>query len=440
MLIFLMISSLANFLMLILYHGGNPQRVAWTMLMFTMGAVCIARIAIEQDRVYSLGYAGALGLITFLVMIQFVGSPLFCAFILIMIGYLADRIVHDCTLIDDSVDASGQGLIDSGRLFVKAQLEPRTDGEQDVPVKTTRGNRRNQPGRTVMFLALGALPLFGLGQFFLREDTQTWHRALFLLAIYLFSSLSLLVTTSFLGLRRYLRQRQADMPADVSIAWLVGGGAMIAAILLIAYLAPLPGQMLASIELPNFLDSPDDLSASRFGWGDEAASQSNPDAATTQNDPQQENKEVHSTSPQEGAPPGDAGDGNRDDGPAGQRQGNQNASQSGGSDQGDSKGQSQSQSQGDQQQSQSSRSGDSSDQQNSRSDQGDRRGGSEQNSDSSSSESSQASESEDSQSQAAESQAAESQTGQNQNSNSTQDESGSRQNSSSGASNPLSNA
>ena len=70
LLIFLMISSLANFLMLIFYHGGFPQRVAWTLLMFTLGAVGIARIAIEQDRGYALGYAGILGIVTFLAILE----------------------------------------------------------------------------------------------------------------------------------------------------------------------------------------------------------------------------------------------------------------------------------------------------------------------------------------------------------------------------------
>ena len=36
LLIFLMISSLANFLVLILYRGGFPERVSWTLLMFTL--------------------------------------------------------------------------------------------------------------------------------------------------------------------------------------------------------------------------------------------------------------------------------------------------------------------------------------------------------------------------------------------------------------------
>ncbi len=160
-----MISALANFLVLILYHGGFPQRVAWTLLMFTMGSVAIARIAIEQNRAYSLGYAAALGAATLLVMSQFIGAPLFCALMLIVIAYLADLIVRDCTIIDDEVDASGQGLIDSGRLFVKRRISGNS---------TSTDQPTHQPGRTVMYLALAALPLFGVGQFLLRGDAASW--------------------------------------------------------------------------------------------------------------------------------------------------------------------------------------------------------------------------------------------------------------------------
>lgn len=321
-----MISSLANFLMLIVYHGGQPERVAWTLMMFTLGAVGIARVAIENDRVYSLAYAGVLGIVTFMAMLRFVDSPISSAVLLALIAYLADRIVRDCTLIDDTVDASGQGLIDSGRLFVRKVVPkiPSSDTElegDDSSLSISVKKKTHQPGRTVMFLALAALPLFGLGQFFLRDDPATWDRAQKLLAFYLFASLSLLVTTSFLGLRRYLRQRRVEMPVDVSIAWLTGGLGLIAAILFIAFLAPLPGRALASFELPTFLDSPGDTEASSQGWGGEAADQSSPDSSSTGEDPNPDGKQVQSVAPREGAPPGDVGDGSRDQGPSGQQSG-----------------------------------------------------------------------------------------------------------------------
>ncbi|WP_145174937.1 DUF4129 domain-containing protein [Rubripirellula lacrimiformis] len=326
-----MISSLANFFMLVLYHGSYPARVSWTLLMFTMGVVAIARVAIEKDRAYSMGYAGVLGLVTFVSMLRFVDSPIFSAVILVVIAVLADRIVRDCTLIDDDVDASGQGLIDSGRLFVRKQIKPTeppdessADSITDQPPQNSGASRRtnaHQPGRTVMYLALAALPLFGLGQFFLRSDPETWARAQKLLAFYLFASLSLLVTTSFLGLRRYLRQRKVEMPADVTVAWLAGGVAMIALILFIAFMAPVPGRLIASIELPEFLDSPDDTVASKSGWGDEAADKTSENAASTSGDPDAAEKEVQDIAAGKDAPAGDVGTGQRKDGPAGDQKG-----------------------------------------------------------------------------------------------------------------------
>ncbi|MDA7874757.1 DUF4129 domain-containing protein [Rhodopirellula sp.] len=334
-LIFLMISSLANFLILVLYRGGFQSRLSWTVMCFTLGIVAVARIAIERDRVYSYGYAAALGLATLLVMSQLVDSLVFCIFILVVVGYLADLIVRDCTLIDDDVDASGEGLIDSGHLFVKKQIQESTVEQDGSETKSEpSGRKTSQPGRTVMYLALGALPMFGLGQFFLRNNNASWANAKYLLAFYLFASLSLLVTTSFVGLRRYLRQRKVEMPADVTIAWLSAGLVLIAAVLTIAYFAPMPGRALAAFELPKTFDSPGKTSSSQFGWGDEGADQGNPDASGTTNDPDADRKEMQGSVNKKGGEPGGSGDGERKDGPAGTRKGGK---KSGGSQKGESK-------------------------------------------------------------------------------------------------------
>lgn len=328
LLIVLMISSLANFLALVLYDGTHPQRVAWTLLMFTLGAVGIARVAIEENRAYSFGYAAVLGLVTFLTMMRFVGSPIFSLFALALIGYLADVIVRDCTIIDESVDASGEGLLDSAGAWSRR-------GDRASPGPETRSPNRpgkskpHQPGRTVLYLALAALPLFGLGQFLLRGEASAWSRAQWLLGVYLFASLSLLVTTSFLGLRRYLRQRNVDMPMNVSVAWLAGGCLMVASIVALAYLAPMPGQAIASFRLPAYLETPEALTASRFGWGEEGAEKSSPDAAQTASDPQEASKEPAGTRAEQGAPAGDVGSGQRRDGPAGSESGGQQQGGSG---------------------------------------------------------------------------------------------------------------
>ncbi len=358
-----MISSLAHFFMLIFYNGMYSASVNWTLLMYTMGAVSVARIAIEQDRTYSLGYLGALGLAAFVVMLgSLQGSPIFVAGILALIAYLADRITRDCTMIDDSVDASGQGLIDFGSSKLREQLaanekaattenavghDTAEASETDVVHVPKAKKKTHQPGRTVMYLALGALPLFGIGQFLLRSDSLTWGSAQKHLAIYLFSSLSLLVATSFLGLRRYLRQRRVDMPNDVSFAWLAGGLALIALILGIAYMAPMPGRALASFEIPQMLKSRQGRQASENGWGDEAAEKSKPGASKTSNDPRQAGKESEGAKSQKGAQPGAADKGNNDKGSPGsesggkQKGGNQQGKQQGGDKQGKQPGQKQ---------------------------------------------------------------------------------------------------
>jgi hypothetical protein len=64
--------------------------------------------------------------------------------------------------------------------------------------------------------------------------------AFLLLAVYVASALGLLLTTSFLGLRRYLRQRKLQMPAAMTATWIGMGTALAVALLLVALLIPRP--------------------------------------------------------------------------------------------------------------------------------------------------------------------------------------------------------
>ncbi|ELP30969.1 DUF4129 domain-containing protein [Rhodopirellula baltica] len=325
-LIFVMLFSLASFLCIVLYSGGYSGALVWTMLMYSMGATAVARITIENDRQYSSLYAIALGIATVYVLVAYVGDPIFSIGIVWIVGYLADKIVHDCTIVDDSIDSSGQGLVDSGLSFLKLRrqqhqtaLSPSTSeaDDADASSKSKRPHKNpaagHQPGRTVLWLALGALPLFGLGQFFLGGDSKSWNLARILLTLYLFSALSLLVVTSFLNLRRYLRQRQTEMPLDATIAWLAGGIVIIGLILMIAYIAPLPGKAVASMKAPEFLTNRSPMSASEYGWGDEGAEISDEnDARSSETGPDGS----PSGETQSGAKAGGQ-KGNREDGPAG---------------------------------------------------------------------------------------------------------------------------
>lgn len=280
-LIVLLLASLVYFVVLCVYHGQYSSRLGYIWFMFILGAVGIARISIEQSRGYATGYAAVLGLATFLVLSRFQTfsgaaaalAPLVNLLLIATVWLLADRITYDCTLIDDDQDASGQGLLDG-------LSSPGTvDAGVTANAPSKRRRRGHQPGRTVLWLTAAALPLFGVGQFLLRSDPQLQRSAMVALAFYLFATLSLLVATSFLGIRRYLRQREVDMPANVSTAWLGGGVLLTAIILAVCFALPQPGRMLANFELPAALESADWLSPNRYGWGNEGTQRSDSDSA-----------------------------------------------------------------------------------------------------------------------------------------------------------------
>jgi hypothetical protein len=85
------------------------------------------------------------------------------------------------------------------------------------------------------------LPLFGLGQAFLpKEEEDTRERAFWMLVVYTGCGLGLLLTTCFLSLRQYLRQRKLGMPGAMIATWLAVGGGLIAVLLLLAALLPRP--------------------------------------------------------------------------------------------------------------------------------------------------------------------------------------------------------
>src|SRR5439155_11104130 len=106
------------------------------------------------------------------------------------------------------------------------------------------------PGVWVVYFSLAALPLFGLGQSLIAAEAVDRRRyAFWLMGIYVASGLGLLLTTSFLGLRRYLRQRKLHMPVAMTGVWLSLGGALIVGLLVVGALLPRPHAEYALVEL-----------------------------------------------------------------------------------------------------------------------------------------------------------------------------------------------
>ena len=104
----------------------------------------------------------------------------------------------------------------------------------------------------MIYVSLAALPIFGVGQLLIpRTDSGRRDYAFVLLCVYVGSALGLLLTSSFLGLRRYLRQRYLQMPASIAGAWIGFGAALALAVLLFSVLLPRPE---ASYSLTSMID------------------------------------------------------------------------------------------------------------------------------------------------------------------------------------------
>ncbi len=289
LLIMLLVGSLMFFLVETVMSGSNfTGMLKWTMFWFVIAIVLISRIGIEQGTAYASGYGLALAAAVWLVAARYGASMVGSAVVLGIIWWCANKLVWDCTLIEDTEDASGEGLLQVAGVAPstdeaateeskpsQAEVDsPDESGVQDdeptpwwqriLLQKSERKNKPHSPGLWVVYFSMAALPLFGVGQLFLSSSDEAANGRVFrYLGMYVAAGLALLMTTSFLGLRRYLRQRKLDMPTTMVTKWLGMGVALIVAVLVIAMLIPRPQ---ADYSITALLDKvgPEGLNASDY--------------------------------------------------------------------------------------------------------------------------------------------------------------------------------
>ena len=160
---------------------------------------------------------------------------------------------------------------------VTARADPsQTDAHSVRNAKRTRKRRPHAPGVWIVYFSLAALPLFGLGQLLLPSGDMERRRWAFqLLCVYVASGLGLLLTTSFLGLRRYLRRRGVEMQDDMARVWIALGAAIIVVLLFVAALLPRPAAEIALSRFPIKFTTPQ-RESSRYAFGGEAADAERP--------------------------------------------------------------------------------------------------------------------------------------------------------------------
>ena len=273
-LIMLLTGSLVWFLAELGYEGRHESRVRWILFWFVIAAVLVARIAIENGRAYASGYLMVLAGATSLTIFKFADDgPLVPIICLGIVAWCADKLTWDCTLIDESADASGEGLLQVAGVADEAELpganaDPETASPTDtasssgdastatdrasadnrIPFwkrlfinESERAGKPHAPGLWVVYFSLAALPLYGFGQVWIpATNVASRHFAFQCLLVYVASALGLLLMTSFLGMRRYLRQRHLEMPGAMAATWIGMGSAIAVGILVVALLLPRP--------------------------------------------------------------------------------------------------------------------------------------------------------------------------------------------------------
>ncbi len=304
-LIMAMIVSLLWFLVEVLYRGEFAGRVQHILFFFIFGMVLVARISMETGIAERAPlYGGVLAFCVWLGMGSFVNYPaelagsswLINAGLIGLVWWLSYRLTYSCTYLDEQAEATGTGVLHAAGLDDAAgglASHESPDNTSTIDTKPSRPptwweryqryraeqKKKHTPGVWVVYFALAALPIYGLGQALIDVDDVERRSATFwLMTLYVASSLGLLVTTSFLGLRRYLRQRKLQMPKAITGAWLAVGGGLLMAFVVIGALLPRPAAEFSILNLTPAGSKPRDASNLAMTQGDPGKGEGRPGA------------------------------------------------------------------------------------------------------------------------------------------------------------------
>ncbi|MEC8345386.1 MAG: DUF4129 domain-containing protein [Planctomycetota bacterium] len=297
-LIMVLVGSFVMFLVEVFYQGTYTARLDIILMLFTFAAVLIGRISIEQDHSVAALYAIVLGIVTLLAMVRFVEltGPLAAFSLPINVGLLAivwfftHKLVWDCTFVDMTKDVTATGLLDSvGSRWKKLRdafdevdqlasdevnpIRPTTPNQPAAPwtpfLRWLRHRKANTPGLWVIYFAVLTMPTFGIAQGFIPASDLPSRRWVFQLFVaYILASLGLLMTTSLIGLMRYLHGRRVEMPNSLMISWISVGSVVGVALLCLAWLLPRPApEYSIAKSLPFSFKTPDSTRPNSWALG-----------------------------------------------------------------------------------------------------------------------------------------------------------------------------
>ncbi len=267
-----MVGSLVFFLVEVLYRGPHATRLCVVLGLFTVAAVLVSRVSIQEGfgRASFFGVALAMAtLLTSTAIVDFdygskIFEPISISILIGVVMWSSSKLTWDCTVVDSSRDVSASGLLDfAARRFRPPERLEKVDGERSSAESRTaetethsensqlgvgvvtklfsKAGRKNTPGLWVFYFSLFALPIFGVGQWFVVSDSTWGDSWIFLLfAVYLGSGLGLLMVTSLLGLNRYLVRRNLPLPYPIAHGWLVLGSLFAILIMGLVVVVPRP--------------------------------------------------------------------------------------------------------------------------------------------------------------------------------------------------------
>ena len=275
-LIMTMVGSLVFFLIDVLYGGQYIERLNHTMFFFVIGAVLVARIGIQFGTARAMLYVLALGFVTFLAMQVYVEyptpltksiGPVISLGLMALIWWAANKLTWDCTHLDGEREAGGQGLMAATGIAGSSEPELVDDDESKKKKREAEGvvgwvqrfneyrearkKKPHTPGTWVIYFGLAAVPIFILGQSLIAaDDGRRRFWTLVEMALFVGSGLGLLVTTSLLGLKKYLQDRGARIPGAMTASWLGLGAILIVTFLVLGALLPRPHSETPLVSLP----------------------------------------------------------------------------------------------------------------------------------------------------------------------------------------------
>ena len=280
-LIMLMVGSLVFFLIEVLQQGKFEGRLHYTFFFFVIATVLVARISIEQGSKKAIFYGIGLGAACFIAMMAFVEyntalfkvlGPIINLALMALVWWSAHKLTWDCTHLDEDAKASGRGVLAAVGLDTTKSTTDSDDAKQYDPDRSSTANRKKKktvdrfeepekiglwqryqqyrdwrkkkphtPGVWVLYFALAAIPLYGLGQAMIPgDDAARRGNTFWQMATYIAAALGLLMTTTLLGLKRYLEARNASIPTPLTVAWLGLGGMLVVLFIGVAAILPRP--------------------------------------------------------------------------------------------------------------------------------------------------------------------------------------------------------